>query len=91
MVNLIRYLQNPNFSIHDEYYADSISLLGGNTKDGFVKTAITLFCRLFWENDSNEGKGQDENEDIKLDNNANKNQDHESLFQRLQTHTLNSP
>ena len=34
MINLIRYLQNPNLSIHDEHYADDISLLGGNTKDG---------------------------------------------------------
>ena len=46
MVNLIRYLQNPNLSIHDEHYADDISLLGSNTKDGFLKTATTLFCRL---------------------------------------------
>ena len=52
MVNLIRYFQNPNLSIHDEHYADGISLLGSNTKDGVVKTATTLFCRLFWESDS---------------------------------------
>ena len=51
-----------------------------------AKTAITLFCRLFWENGSNEGKGQNENEDVKLAYNTNKNQEHESLFQRLQAH-----
>ena len=51
-----------------------------------IKTAPILFCRLFWEYDSNEGKGQNENEDIKLACNTNKNQEHESLFQRLQTH-----
>ena len=58
-----------------------------------VKTAPTLFCRLFWENDSNEGKGQNENEDTKLAYNTNKNQEPESLFQRLQTyieHSTNS-
>ena len=66
MVNLIRYLQNPTLSIHNKHYADDISLLGSNTKDGSVKTATTLFCRLFWENDSNEGKGQDEKEDIEV-------------------------
>ena len=48
MFNLIRYLQNPNVSIHDEHYADDISLLGSNTKDGFIKTATNLFFRLFW-------------------------------------------
>ena len=42
-----------------------------------MKTATTLFCRLIWENDSNEGKSQDKNEDIEL---TNKNQEHESLF-----------
>ena len=73
MVNLIRYLQNSNLSIHDEHYADGISLLGSNTKDGFVKTATTSFCHLFWENDSNEEKAQDENEVVELANNANKN------------------
>ena len=41
-------------------------------------------------NDSNEGKGQNENEDIELANNANKNQEHESLFQRIQTHIAHS-
>ena len=71
MVNLIRYLQNPNLSIHDEHYANDISLLGSNTKDGFVKTATTSFCRLFWENDSNEEKAQDENEVVELANNTN--------------------
>ena len=48
MVNLIRYLQNPNLSIHDEHYADDILFVGSITKDGFVKTATTLFFRLFW-------------------------------------------
>ena len=52
-----------------------------------MKTATTLFCRLIWENDSNEGKSQDKNEDIEL---TNKNQEHESLFQRLQTHIEHS-
>ena len=52
-----------------------------------MKTATTLFCRLFWENDSNEGKSQDKNEDIEL---TNKNQEHESLFERLQTHIEHS-
>ena len=58
-----------------------------------MKTVTTLFCRLFWENDSNKGKGQDENEDIELANNTNKNQEHENLFQRLHTnieHSTNS-
>ena len=50
---------------------------------GFVKTTTTLFCRLFWKNDSNEGKGQKKNEDIELANNTNKNQEHESLFQSV--------
>ena len=50
-----------------------------------MKTATTLFCCLFWENDRNEGKGQDENEDIELANNTNKNQEYENLFQRLYT------
>ena len=72
MVNLRQYLKYPNLSIH-EHYADYISLLGSNTKDGFVKTATTLFCDLFWKNDSNEGKGQNENKDIELANNTNKN------------------
>ena len=66
------------------------SLLGSNTKNGFKKTASTLFCRLFWENDSNEEKCQDENEVVELANNTNKNQEHESLFQRLQTHIEHS-
>ena len=55
-----------------------------------MKTATTLFCRLFWENESNEEKGQDENEDIELANNTNKNQEHENLFQKLQTHIEHS-
>ena len=82
IVNLIRYHQNSNLSIYDEHNAHDISLLSSNTKDGFVKTTTTLFCRLFWKNDSNEGKGQNENEDIEVVNNTNKNQEHESLFQR---------
>ena len=64
-----------------------MSLFGGNTKDGFVKIAATLFCHLFWENDSNEGKCQDENEDVELANNTNKNLEHESLFKDFR-HTL---
>ena len=58
-----------------------------------MKTTTTLFCRLFWENDRNKRKDQDENEDIELASNTNKNQEHESLFQRLQTlieHSTNS-
>ena len=58
-----------------------------------MKTATTLFCCLFWENDRNEGKGQDKNEDIELANNTNKNQEYENLFQRLYTnieHSTNS-
>ena len=55
-----------------------------------VKTAPTLFCRRFWKNDSNKGKGQNENKDIKLAYNTDKNQEHESLFQRLQTHIEHS-
>ena len=55
-----------------------------------MKTATTLFCRLSWENGSNEEKGQYENEDMELANNTNKNQEHESLFQRLQTHIEHS-
>ena len=70
MVNLIRYLQNLNLSIYDEHYADDISLLDSNNKDGFVKSVTTIFCRLFWKNDSNEGKGKDENEGMEV---ANKN------------------
>ena len=50
---------------------------------GFVKTTTALFCRLLWENDSNEGKGQKKNKDIELANNTNKNQEHESLFQSV--------
>ena len=90
MVNLIRYLQNPNLSINDKHYADDISLLGSNTKDGLVKSAATLFCRLFWKNDSNERQDQAENKDIELANDTNTNQEHESLFQRLQTHIEHS-
>ena len=48
-------------------------------------TGTTLFCHSFWENDSNEGKGQNE-----LAKNTSKNQKHESLFQRLQTHIEHS-
>ena len=56
MVRLMHYLQNSNLLIHGQHYADDISLLGSNTKDGFVKTATTIFCCFFLENDSNEGK-----------------------------------
>ena len=90
MVSLIHYLQNPNLSTHIEHYANDVSLLGVNTKDGFVKTATTLLCCLFWENDSNEGKGQHENKDKELADNTNQKREHESLFQTFR-HTLNIP
>ena len=45
VVNLLRYLQNPNSSIYNEHYADEIPSCS-NSK-GFVKTATTLFCCLF--------------------------------------------
>ena len=84
LFNLIHYLQNRNLSIHDEHDADDMSLIGRNTKDDFVKTATTLFCRLSRENDSNERRGKNENEDMEVANNTNKNQEHE-IFQKLQT------
>ena len=46
VVNLLRYLQNPNSSIYNERYADEV-LSCSNSDKGFVKTATTLFCRLF--------------------------------------------
>ena len=52
--------------------------------------ATALFFHLFWENDSIEEKGQNENEDIQLANSTNKNQEHDSLFKRLQTHIEHS-
>ena len=55
-----------------------------------MKTATTLFCGLYWKNSTNEGKGQDKSEDIELANNTNKNQEHESLLQRLQTYIEHS-
>ena len=57
VVNLLRYLQNPNSSIYNKYYANEIPSCSNS--EGFVKTAITLFCRLFWESDSNKAKSQD--------------------------------
>ena len=84
--NLIRNLQNRNLSIHDEHDADDMSLIGRNTKDDFVKTATTLFCRLSWENDSNEGRGKNENEDMEVANNTNKNQEHESFPKTSDAH-----
>ena len=53
-----------------------------------MKTATTLFCRLFWEKDCNEGKGQDENEDTELANNTNKTRSMEVFFEDFR-HTLN--
>ena len=84
--NLLRYLQNPNSSIYNEHYADEIPS-SGNSEEGFVKTATTLFCRLFWGSDNNKAKIQDENEVIEL---ASNNQEDESLFKRLQTHIEHS-
>ena len=46
VVNLLRYLQNPNSSINNEHYADEIPSCS-NSEEGFVKTATILFCRLF--------------------------------------------
>ena len=89
MFNLMHYLQNPNLLIHEEHYADDISLLGSNTKDGFVKTAATLFCRLFWENDTNEGKGQEEIQDIELANTTKIRS--MKVFSKDFRHTLNIP
>ena len=86
VVNLLRYLQNPNSSIYNEHYPDEIPSCS-NSEEGFVKTATTLFCRLFWGSDSNKAKSQDENEVIEL---ASNNQKDESLFKRLQTHIEHS-
>ena len=82
VVNLLHYLQNPNSSNYNEHYADEIPSCS-NSEEGFMKTATTLFCRLFWRSDSNKAKSQDENEVIEL---ASNNQKDESLFRRLQTH-----
>ena len=63
VVNLMRYLQNPNsLTDHGEYHADDIDVipLSSNTKEGFLKTATILICRLFCEDDSNEAESQDE-------------------------------
>ena len=86
VVNLLRYLQNPNSSIYNKYYANEIPSCS-NSEESFVKTAITLFCCLFWGSDSNKAKTQDENKVIKL---ASNNQKDESLFKRLQTHIKHS-
>ena len=91
VVNLMCYLQKPN-SLTDlcEYYADDIDdiPLSSNTKEGFLKTATTLICRLFCEDDSNEAESQDEieSEALELDNDPNNNQIDENLFERLQAH-----
>ena len=83
VVNLSRYLQNPNSSICNEHYADKIPSCS-NSEEGFVKTATTLFCyHLFWGSDSNKSKSQDEKEVIEL---ASNNQKDESHFKKLQTH-----
>ena len=86
VVNLLAYLQNPNSSIYNEHYADEIPSCS-NSKEGFVKIATTLFCRLLWGSDSNKAKSRDENKVIEL---ACNNQKDESLFKRLQTHIEHS-
>ena len=91
VVNLMRYLQNPNsLTDHGEYHADDIDdiPLSSNTKEGFLKTATILICRLFREDDSNETESQDEieSEAIELDNDPNNNQSDENLLERLQAH-----
>ena len=86
VVNLLGYLQNPNSSIYNEHYADEIPFCS-KSDEGFVETTTTLFCRLFWESDSNKTKSQDENKVIELFSNNKKD---ESLFKRLQTHIEHS-
>ena len=71
VVNLLRYLQNPNSSIYNEHYADEIPFCS-NSEEGFGKTATTLFSRLFWGSDGNKAKSQDENEVIELASNNQK-------------------
>jgi len=67
-------------------YADDIDdlPLSSNIKESFLKTATTLICRLFCEDDSNEEESQDESEANELDNNPTNNQNDENLFKRLQ-------
>ena len=79
MVNLLRYLKNPNSSIYNEHYADEIPS-SSNSEESFVKTATTLFCRFFCGSDSNKSKFQDENEVIEL---ASNNQKDKRFFKRL--------
>ena len=86
VVNLLRYFQNLNSSIYNEHYADEIPSCS-NSEEGFMKTATTLFWRLFWRSDSNKAKSQDENEVIEL---ASNNQKDESFCKRLQTHIEHS-
>ena len=75
----MRYVQNSNLlTDHDEYLADDINdgLLNSITKEGFLKTAITLINYLFWQDDSDKAKWQDKNNQIPL---ANNNQNNDSL------------
>lgn len=82
LVNLMRYLQNPNtLTEHDDYDDDDDVPLSNNTKQGFLKTATSLVSRLFGDNDSNEAEGQSEEGQIELTNTNPKN---DSLFERLQ-------
>ena len=73
---------------HDEYYADDIDDIPSstNTKESFLKTATTLICCLFCEDDSNEEESQNESEANEFDNNPTNNQNDEKLFERLQEH-----
>ena len=48
VVNLLRYLQNPNSSIYNEHYADEI-LSCSNSKEGFVKMLPPYFAVCFGE------------------------------------------
>ena len=74
----MRYVQNSNLlTDHDKYLANDINdgLLNSITKEGFLKTATTLINHLFWQDDSDKAKWQDENNQIPL---ANNNQNDES-------------
>ena len=84
----MQYLQNPNLlPDHNEYFADDIDddPLSSNTKEGFLKTATTLINRLFQEDDCSEVKSREENNQIEL---AKDNQKDDRLFECLQ-YTLN--
>ena len=48
VVNLLRYLQNPNSSVYNEHYADEIPSCS-NSEEDFVKTATTYFAVCFGE------------------------------------------